>query len=100
MKTHNGLVRCHPGGILKRQYLDPLGLSAGTLAQNLGVPRTRIERIVAETSGISADSAARLGRFFGTSSQFWLNLQVAWELANLPEGVVEEINNIQPIKAA
>ncbi len=70
----------HPGEILREEYLNPLGLSAGRVARAVGVPRTRIERIVSEQTGISADTAIRLERLFGTSARFWMNAQAAYDL--------------------
>lgn len=60
----------HPGEILREEFLTPLGLSAGALAKALGVPRTRIERIVKEQMGISADTALRLAKYFDTTLTF------------------------------
>lgn len=71
----------HPGEILREEYLVPLGLSAGALARALGVPRTRIERIVKEQMGLSADTALRLAKYFDTSPNIWLNLQTSYDLA-------------------
>jgi antitoxin HigA-1 len=71
----------HPGEILREQFLEPLGLSAGALARSLGVPRTRIERVVKEEMGISTDTALRLAKYFGTTPNVWLNLQQAYDLA-------------------
>ena len=62
----------HPGEILREQFLEPLGLSAGALARSLGVPRTRIERVVKEEMGISTDTALRLAKYFGTTPNVWL----------------------------
>ena len=70
----------HPGEILREQFLQPLGLSAGALAKALGVPRTRIERVVKEEIGISTDTALRLAKYFDTTPNLWLNLQIAYEL--------------------
>lgn len=71
----------HPGEILREQFLEPLGMSAGTLAREIGVPRTRIERVVKEEMGVSADTALRLAKFFGTTPNVWMNLQQNYELA-------------------
>ena len=71
----------HPGEILREEFLAPLDLSAGALARALGVPRTRIERIVKEEMGISTDTALRLARYFDTSPNVWLNLQNSYDLA-------------------
>ncbi len=65
----------HPGEILREEFLTPLDLSAGALAKALGVPRTRIERIVKGQMGISADTALRLAKYFDTTPNVWLNLQ-------------------------
>jgi addiction module HigA family antidote len=70
----------HPGEVLREEYMVPLGLTAYTLAQRLGVPRARIERITREQKGISADTALRLGAYFHTTAEFWLNLQTKFEL--------------------
>ena len=71
----------HPGEILREQFLEPLGLSAGVLARELGVPRTRIERISREEMGISPDTALRLAKYFDTTPNVWLNMQAAFDLA-------------------
>jgi addiction module HigA family antidote len=70
----------HPGEVLREEYLVPLGMSASALAKALRVPANRINGIVNETRGITADTALRLARFFGTSAELWLNLQKAYEL--------------------
>src|ERR1700753_4354314 len=70
----------HPGEMLREEFLVPLSLTAGRLAKACDVPRTRIERIVNEEIGISADTAVRLGKVLGTSAEFWLNLQARYDL--------------------
>ena len=73
----------HPGEILREDYMIPLGLSAGALAKAMGLKdRTRIERLSREAQPVTADTALRLGRVFGTSPLFWLNLQAQHELSN------------------
>ena len=69
------LAPMHPGEVLREEFLLPLNLSAGALAKACDLPRTRIERIAAETTGITVDTALRLGKALGTSAQLWLNLQ-------------------------
>ena len=71
----------HPGEILRDEYLAPLAISAGALAKRLNVPRTRIERLAAQTTAMTPDTALRLGKFFATSPEFWMNLQTAYDLA-------------------
>jgi addiction module HigA family antidote len=70
----------HPGEILLEEFLIPLGLTQYRLAKNLSVPPRRINEIVHGTRAITADTALRLARFFGTSDRFWLNLQTAYDL--------------------
>lgn len=88
----------HPGEFLREEYLVPLGMSAGQLAKALDLPRTRIERIAKEEVGISTDTALRLGRFFKTTPQFWLNLQQAFEVETESVRLGAEIENIQPFE--
>jgi antitoxin HigA-1 len=75
--------RAHPGEILREEFLKPYGMSAYGLAKRLHVPVPRINDIVLERRGISADTALRLSRFFGTTEQFWLNLQGAYEVSRV-----------------
>lgn len=72
---------CHPGEILKEEFLVPLGISARQLGTSIGVPGNRISDIVREERDVTADTALRLARFFGTTAQFWLNLQMAHDLS-------------------
>jgi addiction module HigA family antidote len=71
----------HPGEILKEEFMQPHGLSAIALAKRIGVPRTRIERLVKEQTGVSSDTALRLAKVFGTTAEFWINLQVNYDMA-------------------
>ncbi len=75
------LVAIHPGEFLREDYLPQLGMSANALAIALRVPGTRITEIVNERRGISTDTAMRLSLFFGTTPEFWVNMQKAYELA-------------------
>lgn len=70
----------HPGEILREEFLKPLGMSAHELAMALRVPATRINDIVNEKRGITADTALRLSRYFGTTPKFWMNSQASYEL--------------------
>ena len=74
------LTPVHPGKILFEDFLQPLGLSQYRLAKGLSVPPRRINEIVLGKRSVSADTALRLARFFGTSDRFWLNLQTAYDL--------------------
>ncbi len=71
----------HPGEILAEEFLSPLGLTQYRLAKSLSVPARRINQIIHGTRAVSADTALRLARFFGTSDEFWLNLQMQYDLA-------------------
>jgi addiction module HigA family antidote len=76
----NGMRPVHPGEILREDYLEELGMSANALAKALHVPAPRVNDIVRERRGVTADTALRLARYFGSTPQFWLNLQSAYEL--------------------
>ena len=80
MADRNRLSPLHPGEILREEFLIPFGMSAHSLALALRVPASRINDIVNEKRGITADTALRLSRYFGTTAKFWLNLQTAYEL--------------------
>ncbi|HWY05184.1 MAG TPA: HigA family addiction module antitoxin [Candidatus Acidoferrum sp.] len=88
--------RIHPGEILREEFLKPLGMTAYELAKRLRVPVPRINDIVLQRRGISADTAVRLSRFFGTTEQFWLNLQGAYEVSRVMAERATEIERIEP----
>jgi antitoxin HigA-1 len=92
--------RVHPGEILREEFLKPLEISSYALAKRLHIPTPRINDIVLERRGISADTAVRLSRFFGTTEQFWLNLQTAYEVSRVMEEHAAEIERIQPRAAS
>lgn len=79
MDIKNGMRPVHPGEIL-REEIEAAGVSAGTLSTALDVPPSRVTQILEGRHGITADTALRLARYFGTSPQIWLNLQQTWEL--------------------
>ena len=74
----------HPGEILREEFLAPLEMSVNALAMALGVPATRIHEIVKERRGVTADTAARLARYFGGDAASWLALQASYDLKTLP----------------
>ena len=88
----------HPGEVLSELYLDPLGMSPIALASRLHVPRTRIERLVKGDTALSVDTAVRLAAFFGTTPEYWMNLQRAWDLARARETI--DISGITPLEVA
>lgn len=89
-------IRTHPGEVLREEFMLPHGLSAHALALALHVPATRINDIVRERRGITADTAARLARYFGTTAEFWLNLQDAHDLSAVLAEKGGDIERIQP----
>lgn len=78
--TRNGMRPIHPGEILREEYLEPLEMSVNALSKALHVPATRMNEIIRENRGITADTAMRLARYFGTNERFWLNLQTEYAL--------------------
>jgi addiction module HigA family antidote len=99
MKMSKRLAPMHPGEILREEFLVPLDMSAGKLAKASGVPRTRIERIAAELTSITADTALRLGAALGTSAQLWLNLQNDYDLQIVQKEIGRELAKIEPVAA-
>jgi antitoxin HigA-1 len=90
----------HPGEILGEDFLPEYGLTAGSLARALLVPRDRIEKIIRGKRGITADTALRLGRYFETTPQFWINLQANYDLGVAHEQFDQDIEMILPHRAA
>jgi addiction module HigA family antidote len=94
MRMPKKLPPLHPGEILREEFLVPLNLSPGALAKAMGVPRTRVERITAETSGITADTALRLSKALGTSAELWLNLQTRFDVETAERAIGKELARI------
>ena len=90
----------HPGEILQEEYLGPLGVSQYRLAQAIEVPPRRINEIVHGKRGISADTALRLARYFGTSERFWLNLQSRYGIEVERDRLATALERIEPLKSA
>lgn len=91
MMFKNGMRPVHPGEVVREEYLVPLNMSVNALAKALHVPTPRINDIVRERRGISADTAMRLARYFGGDARSWLHLQAAYDLR------VAEIDNAKRI---
>ena len=87
----------HPGEVLREEFLLPLGMSAGALARTCGLPRTRIERIASEQTGITADTALRLAKALGTTAQLWLNLQTDYDLQVARRQIGKVLDGIEPV---
>jgi len=85
MTSMRDLPPIHPGEQLREEFMKPLGLSAYRLAKDLHVPVTRIQAIISERRAITGETALRLGRYFGTTPEFWLNLQRDYELEQAAE---------------
>ena len=99
MSVKNGMRPVHPGEIL-RDEMEVLGVSANSLAKALRVPGNRITAILNGQRGVTADTALRLARYFGTTPQVWLNLQKTWELRRAEMEVGHEIeSHVEPRKA-
>lgn len=99
LPRHRDIPAIHPGEILKEEFLGEYGLSQYELAKRIGVPAPRINAIVLGKRGISADTALRLGRFFGTSPQFWLNLQNHFDLETAADALGAELERAVPVRA-
>jgi addiction module HigA family antidote len=95
--TTKRLPPVHPGAILREDLQDE-GISINGLAQSIRVPANRISLIVNGKRAITADTAARLGRFFGTSAQYWLNIQNRYDLDSIDQGAIER--DVRPREAA
>jgi addiction module HigA family antidote len=87
----------HPGEILREEFLKPMGMSAYEVAKRIHVPAPRINDIILERRGISADTAVRLSRLFGTTEQFWLNLQDAYEISRVKAERTGDLDKIEPL---
>lgn len=87
----------HPGEYLREELLEPLGLTPYALAARLSVPRTRIERLVREETGVTPDTALRLARFFSMTPEFWINMQGLYDLTLAEATADEALRAIEPI---
>ena len=89
----------HPGEILMEEFLEPLEVSQNRLAVAIGVPPRRINEIVHGKRRITADTALRLARYFGTTDRFWLNLQTRYDLEVEKDKLGTTLDQIEPLKA-
>ncbi|MCE7482757.1 MULTISPECIES: HigA family addiction module antitoxin [Microbacterium] len=90
----------HPGEILMEDFIEGFGITQNKLAVSIGVPPRRINEIVHGKRGITADTAIRLARYFGTSEEFWMNLQTSYELRIERRALSDKVTAITPLKAA
>jgi addiction module HigA family antidote len=90
----------HPGEILREQFMPEFGLSVNRVARDLRVPVTRIAEIVHERRAVTPDTALRLGRYFGTTPEFWINLQASYDLDTARSGSAAIARDVRPLRAA
>ena len=86
----------HPGEVLREEFLTPMKLSAYSLAKVCGVPRTRIERLAREETPVTADTALRLARYFGTTAEFWMGMQAQYDLEWAQDAAAAALRKIKP----
>jgi len=96
----NNMRPIHPGEIIKEEYLKPLDMSVNALAVALRVPAPRIYDVVREKRGVSIDTALRLATYFNTTAQFWMNLQVSYDLKIARQNMQKIKNEIIPLQIA
>jgi addiction module HigA family antidote len=89
----------HPGEVLMEEYLEPLGVTQHRLAVAIGVPPRRINEIVHGKRRITADTALRMARYFGTSERFWMNLQGRYDLEVERDRLIDKLEEITPLKS-
>lgn len=92
------LKNIHPGEVLLEEFLTPMGISAYRLAKETGIPQTRVSEITKGRRRISADTALRFAKYFGTSPKFWLGLQNDYDLEEEQHMIFDELSNIQTFK--
>ena len=100
MSESEKLVPIHPGEVLQADFIEPLGITQHRIAVEIGVPPRRINEIVHGKRRITADTALRLGRYFGTSAQFWLNLQSHYDLEVELDSLGHSLDSIRPLQSA
>jgi addiction module HigA family antidote len=92
------LAPLHPGEVLREEFMVPMGIKAYGLAKDLQIDRQRLERIVLEKNGITGDTALRLAKFFGTTPEFWMNLQTRYELEKASRRIGKDLKEIETHK--
>ena len=100
MTTIDKIAPIHPGEVLMEDFIEGFGITQNKVAVLIGVPPRRINEIVHGQRAITADTALRLGKLFGTSAQFWLNLQAQYDLDLAEDRVAEQIDAITPLRSA
>ena len=90
----------HPGEVLREDFLRPMHLTPYAVARAIGVPRTRIERLANEQTAVTADTALRLARYFGTSPAFWMGIQTQDDLERAEDSLGAKLREIAPAREA
>ena len=96
----NNMRPIHPGEIIKEECLKPLSMSVNALAVALRVPASRINDVVRQKRGVSIDTALRLARYFNTTAQFWMNLQISYDLKIARQNMTNIEDEIIPLQMA
>jgi addiction module HigA family antidote len=93
------LRNIHPGEVLAEEFLKPMGISAYRLAKETGIPQTRLSQIIKAKRRVTADTALRLSRYFGTTAQFWLGLQDDYDLEEEQNRIGDELSKIAAVRS-
>lgn len=88
----------HPGEMLLAEFLEPMGITQRELASSIHVPYQRVNEIVNKRRGVTPSTALRLARFFGVSEDFWMNLQLRWDLHKAKQAEAKELGSIRPLR--
>ena len=100
LTTTDKIPPIHPGEVLMEDFIEGFGITQNKLAVSIGVPPRRINEIVHGKRGITADTALRLAKYFGTSAEFWINLQSYYDLDRAEDAAGEQIASITPLQVA
>jgi addiction module HigA family antidote len=97
MENMGELRNIHPGEVLSEEFLKPMGITAYRLSKDIGIPQTRISEIIHGRRRVTADTALRLSKYFGTSARFWMGLQDDYDLEEQQESIADELKEIKTV---
>jgi addiction module HigA family antidote len=97
MENMGELRNIHPGEVLSEEFLKPMGITAYRLSKDIGIPQTRISEIIHGRRRVTADTALRLSKYFGTSARFWMGLQDDYDLEEQQESIADELKEIETV---
>jgi addiction module HigA family antidote len=97
MENMGELRNIHPGEVLSEEFLKPMGITAYRLSNDIGIPQTRISEIIHGRRRVTADTALRLSKYFGTSARFWMGLQDDYDLEEQQESIADELKEIETV---